>query len=151
MKTLKIMFAILFAFALTQTVQAQSNKSDRVKGQANSIVAVQYACSMHPDVTSDKPGKCSKCGMDLNLSKKEQLKLENVKYSCTMHPEVISYENGKCPKCGKNLHLSKKEQRKLEIANGYTCPMHSDVVSDKPGKCSKCGMYLAKVKTKVKA
>ena len=24
-----------------------------------------YACSMHPDVTSDKPGKCSKCGMDL--------------------------------------------------------------------------------------
>lgn len=24
-----------------------------------------YACPMHPDVTSDKPGKCSKCGMDL--------------------------------------------------------------------------------------
>ena len=24
-----------------------------------------YSCSMHPDVTSDKPGKCSKCGMDL--------------------------------------------------------------------------------------
>ncbi len=24
-----------------------------------------YACPMHPDVTSDKAGKCSKCGMDL--------------------------------------------------------------------------------------
>lgn len=24
-----------------------------------------YACTMHPEVTSDKPGKCSKCGMDL--------------------------------------------------------------------------------------
>lgn len=24
-----------------------------------------YACSMHPEVTSDKPGKCSKCGMTL--------------------------------------------------------------------------------------
>ena len=24
-----------------------------------------YACPMHPDVTSDKPGKCSKCGMEL--------------------------------------------------------------------------------------
>ena len=24
-----------------------------------------YACPMHPEVTSDKPGKCSKCGMDL--------------------------------------------------------------------------------------
>lgn len=24
-----------------------------------------YTCSMHPEVISDKPGKCSKCGMDL--------------------------------------------------------------------------------------
>jgi transcription initiation factor IIE alpha subunit len=24
-----------------------------------------YTCPMHPDVTSDKPGKCPKCGMDL--------------------------------------------------------------------------------------
>lgn len=24
-----------------------------------------YVCPMHADVTSDKPGKCSKCGMDL--------------------------------------------------------------------------------------
>ena len=26
---------------------------------------VVYVCPMHPDVTSDKPGKCSKCGMEL--------------------------------------------------------------------------------------
>lgn len=24
-----------------------------------------YSCSMHPEITSEKPGKCSKCGMDL--------------------------------------------------------------------------------------
>ena len=24
-----------------------------------------YTCSMHPEVRSDKPGKCSKCGMEL--------------------------------------------------------------------------------------
>lgn len=29
-----------------------------------------YSCPMHPEVKSDKPGKCSKCGMD--LVKKEQ-------------------------------------------------------------------------------
>ncbi|TAL77611.1 MAG: hypothetical protein EPN88_02520 [Bacteroidetes bacterium] len=28
-----------------------------------------YTCSMHPEVHSDKPGKCPKCGM--NLVKKE--------------------------------------------------------------------------------
>jgi hypothetical protein len=26
---------------------------------------VAYTCSMHPEVTSDKPGKCPKCGMEL--------------------------------------------------------------------------------------
>jgi multidrug efflux pump subunit AcrA (membrane-fusion protein) len=26
---------------------------------------VVYTCPMHPEVTSDKPGKCPKCGMDL--------------------------------------------------------------------------------------
>ncbi|WP_299254034.1 HlyD family efflux transporter periplasmic adaptor subunit [uncultured Cytophaga sp.] len=27
-----------------------------------------YSCPMHPEVTSDKPGVCPKCGMDLELS-----------------------------------------------------------------------------------
>lgn len=26
---------------------------------------MKYTCQMHPEVVSDKPGKCSKCGMDL--------------------------------------------------------------------------------------
>jgi hypothetical protein len=31
--------------------------------------AATYSCPMHPEVTSDKPGKCSKCGMDLEKKK----------------------------------------------------------------------------------
>ncbi len=27
--------------------------------------ATKYTCPMHPEVVSDKPGKCSKCGMNL--------------------------------------------------------------------------------------
>ena len=30
---------------------------------------VVYTCSMHPEVISDKPGKCPKCGMDLIIKK----------------------------------------------------------------------------------
>ena len=28
-------------------------------------IAAVYSCPMHPEVTSDKPGSCPKCGMDL--------------------------------------------------------------------------------------
>jgi hypothetical protein len=28
-----------------------------------------YTCPMHPEVISDKPGKCPKCGMDLVVKK----------------------------------------------------------------------------------
>jgi hypothetical protein len=34
--------------------------------------AVVYTCKMHPEVISDKPGKCPKCGMD--LVKKDSVK-----------------------------------------------------------------------------
>ncbi len=31
-----------------------------------------YTCPMHPEVTSDKPGKCPKCKMDLVLQEDAQ-------------------------------------------------------------------------------
>ena len=44
-------------------------KHDEVLDE-NKMESATYTCSMHPDVTSDKPGKCSKCGME--LMKKEK-------------------------------------------------------------------------------
>ncbi len=41
-------------------------KYDRKEGSvAAPATAAAYSCPMHADVVSDKPGKCSKCGMDL--------------------------------------------------------------------------------------
>ncbi len=63
-----------------------------------------YCCSMHPEVKSDAPGKCSKCGMDLTKSKKEQMKMEVMKvYTCPMHADVTSNTPGKCTKCSMDL------------------------------------------------
>jgi len=63
-----------------------------------------YCCSMHPDVTSDAPGKCGKCGMDLTKSKKEQMKMEVMRiYTCPMHSDITSNNPGKCSKCGMDL------------------------------------------------
>jgi hypothetical protein len=41
----------------------KSMKSSTMKN-SNSMATV-YTCPMHPEVTSDKAGKCPKCGMDL--------------------------------------------------------------------------------------
>ncbi len=41
------------------TVKADSSK------QTNPEMAAVYSCPMHPEVTSNEPGKCPKCGMNL--------------------------------------------------------------------------------------
>src|SRR5581483_11952703 len=47
----------------------------------------EYFCPMDPEVTSDKPGSCPKCGMALEP---ELLPATKTEYFCPMHPEVIS-------------------------------------------------------------
>lgn len=46
-----------------------THPTDRTLGEG-----VKYTCPMHPEVTSDKPAKCSKCGMDLVPQKKPEEK-----------------------------------------------------------------------------
>jgi len=42
-----------------------SNGGAVAGGTAKDAAVAGYACPMHPEVRSDKPGKCHKCGMDL--------------------------------------------------------------------------------------
>jgi transcription initiation factor IIE alpha subunit len=110
--------------------------------------ATFYSCPMHHEVTGHQPGKCSKCGMELTLSTKEQMKTKEMKnYRCAVHLDVTKHDPGKCPKCSKKLNLSPKEQMKAEVVKLYTCPMHPEVALDKEGNCPKCGKTLVEKKT----
>lgn len=40
-------------------------KHGEVLDKSKSKASVTYTCAMHPEVVSDKPGKCGKCGMEL--------------------------------------------------------------------------------------
>ncbi len=52
-----------------QETAAPAGDTSQAGMKADSLLAAVYACPMHPEITSDKPDKCSKCGMD--LEKKE--------------------------------------------------------------------------------
>src|SRR5262249_54047217 len=59
----------------------------------------RYICPMDPEVTSDKPGACPKCGMAVEPAVLSQ----GIDYVCPMHPEVVSDRPGSCPICGMAL------------------------------------------------
>ena len=88
--------------------------------------AAQYTCPMHPEVVSDEPGNCPKCGMFL-----------------------VSVEDK--PEDHSSHHHHGHDHSKHTAAQApvqYTCPMHPEVVSDEPGNCPKCGMTLVSVEDK---
>ncbi|MDQ3954743.1 MAG: multicopper oxidase family protein [Actinomycetota bacterium] len=74
-----------------------------------------YSCPMHPEVTSDQPGKCPQCGMKLMPAPAPST------YSCPMHPEVTSDQPGKCPQCGMKLVPSEQ----VAAATSTSEPRHA--------------------------
>jgi hypothetical protein len=86
------------------TINICGNALNQAPAEKAKTVKVEYTCSMHPEVVSDKPGKCTKCGMDLV---KKEVQTVKVIYTYPMHKDVVSDKPGKCPKCG--MKLQKKE------------------------------------------
>jgi predicted Zn-ribbon and HTH transcriptional regulator len=82
MKKLTLM-ALAFLFSAATLFAADINisktLSDTTKTQKVKPAKVQYTCTMHPEVLSDKPGKCPKCGMTMVKKTDTKKKMTSVK------------------------------------------------------------------------
>jgi hypothetical protein len=59
-----IYLVIVIAF-----IACKGNENKQPQSSNDSIkkdsVRTEYTCPMHPEIVTDKPGKCPRCGMDL--------------------------------------------------------------------------------------
>ena len=62
-----------------------------------------YFCPMCPEVESDQPGDCPKCGMRLERNHADRRPKDRTIYTCPMHPEIERDHPGDCPICGMRL------------------------------------------------
>lgn len=79
--------------------------------RAAAPVRGRYYCRMHPEYTSDAPGRCAFCGMELigrPESQPASAPADRVVWTCPMHPEIRRDGPGECPICGMDL-VEKKE------------------------------------------
>jgi FtsP/CotA-like multicopper oxidase with cupredoxin domain len=83
--------------------------------------AVIYTCPMHPEVTSDEPGRCPKCGMNLVPKAVSEV---TTTYTCPMHPEVVSDKPGSCPICGMKLLPSALVDQSTPGSEHHDMAMH---------------------------
>ncbi|QNF31268.1 hypothetical protein HUW51_00500 (plasmid) [Adhaeribacter swui] len=66
MKTLVLNLSLLGLTLFTACNSGETKQSTTEQTETKQEVAgVTYTCSMHPEVTSNEPGKCPKCGMNL--------------------------------------------------------------------------------------
>lgn len=70
-KTILFTTAVITSLILTS---CSNNKTSAEKTESTTTTEAKiYTCPMHPEVTSDKPGTCPKCGMDLEEKTKEEM------------------------------------------------------------------------------
>ncbi len=78
---MKIYLVLLILFI---TIQPSFSQNDSTK-TGDSVI---YTCPMHPDIVSDKPGKCPKCGMELIQKKSNASEHKMNIMMCPMHGMV---------------------------------------------------------------
>lgn len=96
-----------------------------IAAQQSKLPPVSYICTMagDEDVIEDKPGRCPKCGMEL-----QGVRLDTV-YTCLTNTSIVKDRPGTCPTDGRPLVP-------MTMSLSFVCPNAPDVKeSINPGTC----------------
>lgn len=119
-----LLIVLTFGFTV-RPAQAQGGRGAATSGASKPLPPLSYICPMpgDEDVIEDKPGRCPKCGMEL-----EGIRLDTV-YTCLTNTAIIRDEPGKCPTDGRALVP-------MTMSVSFVCPNAPDVKeSINPGTC----------------
>lgn len=133
---LTVFLLIIYSVVSAQDMKGMKTDKNGSAGQSRVI----YTCVMHPEIQSEKPGNCPKCGMKLILQKG---KVDKAK---TADPGKKKQCTKKGAMEGMKMLAEKLESKPKEESVTYTCPMHPEIHDSKPGNCPKCGMKLIREK-----
>ena len=82
-----------------QNEQKQEHEHDQEKKQ-------KYTCLMHPEIITDQPGNCPKCGMKLVPLEEKKLQKSNVQRSTSNHQSHMSHESHETHGMQMEMHSS---------------------------------------------
>lgn len=144
------------------------------QGHGSQSDQVVYSFVMLPDVRSDKPRSCPKCGMRLERVSKDRVVhpnrrlersigkllddrrnrdvviatlLEDREFTADWIAAVAANPEWRDAALERFSDSSGSKERSVRNASAiYSCPMHPEVRSDHPGNCPKCGMALKRVR-----
>ena len=95
---------MMVAGLLLATSMFNNSNAQTAKAKTEMVKAKKYYCPHHPEKISDKPGKCSVCGMDLvEMTDSKIMKID--------HDKMMKPSDSK----KKNTDQIKKEDEKMKM------------------------------------
>ncbi len=139
---MKYIFSIAFLLLVSVNSFAQHEGHNMPATKEQTTTKEIYTCPMHPEVLSDKPGKCPKCGMHLE-KKKIKMPLKKNKPSSNPQNEMKMDNKTETKKDSvsmkHNMSVSMNDMEKMSMD---TMPLFRGKVNMQSGKTVRYDLYV---------